>query len=47
MCQQKYGCVHQHGFYQQIKPEYAVFFEIYSKLLDGVKISRRGLVKIS
>ena len=47
MCQQKYGCVNQHGFYQQIKPEYAGFFEIYSKLLDGVKISRRGLVKIS
>ena len=20
-----YGCVNQHGFYQQIKPEYAVF----------------------
>ena len=46
MCQQKYGRVNKHGFYQQIKPEYAVF-EIYSKLLDGVKISRRGLVKIS
>ena len=44
MCQQKYGCVNQHGFYQQIKPEYAIFLKIYSNLLDGVEISRRGLV---
>ena len=47
MCQQKYGCVNQHGFYQRIKPEYGGFLKIYSRLLDSVKISRRGLVKIS
>ena len=47
MCQQKYGCVNQHGFYQQIKPEICGFLKIYSKLLGGVEISRRGLVKIS
>ena len=45
MCQQKYGCVDQHGFYRQIRPEYVVFLKIYSKLLDSVKISRRGLCK--
>ena len=47
MCQQNNGCVNQHGFYQRIKLGYVVFLKMYSKLLEGVKISRRGLVKIS
>ena len=47
MCQQKCGCVNQSGIYQQIKPEYVVFLKIYDGLLDGVKISRPDLVRIS
>ena len=47
MCQRKYGCVNQRGFYQQIKPECVVFLKMYDGLLDGVEISRHGLVRIS
>ena len=47
MCQQKYGCVNQRGFYQQNKAGMCGFLKMYDGLLDGVEISRRDLVRIS